>query len=485
MDKPEQDQASDAFALYPLTAFDRLFERSTFVTGWLVEGKLDEQAIASAVGRVAEKWRMLAGRVCSQAKDGKTSWFVKVPLGELPPTYRTYSITSTTSEVPLSHHLELPLKRVNPSLPYPIFLHPETPRNYAAWESKDFPLTCWHFTHFPPDPKTRKEYTCLGFARSHGVFDGVGAVQVIQAVIAELSGKEWTPPPPPNPGMNVNPVQVVLDELNDIHWRHYGEPESNETSPYYSVMGAVGAVGMLAWHVRERYWRKAEPRSVIIPNDAIVWLVQDVRERLKNLGVTTEVSTGDVLVSWLMKTIYSSGTGEYTTVHCSNIASFRSILAEHDPSLKDYLHNAWTPLPYPVYSVEDLNNLSLHELSRRLADSRHSLSRYHIVTAHQTLVKNPMAMPAHGTADESFLVSNVSASRILEADWSAAGSKGTICGYRHSLTPNALLLTNSAYISGRLPGGNHLLEVTLSTSRMELLEAEVERVIKASAASTS
>jgi hypothetical protein len=55
----------EPFALFPLTAFDRLFERTTFVTGWLVEGSVDAQALEAALQRVTDKWRMLAGRVQS------------------------------------------------------------------------------------------------------------------------------------------------------------------------------------------------------------------------------------------------------------------------------------------------------------------------------------------------------------------------------------------------------------------------------------
>lgn len=50
-------------ALFPLTVFDRLFERSAFVTGWVVEGTIDVDVVASALKRVTDKWRMLAGRL--------------------------------------------------------------------------------------------------------------------------------------------------------------------------------------------------------------------------------------------------------------------------------------------------------------------------------------------------------------------------------------------------------------------------------------
>jgi len=63
MDVPEPS------AVFPLTAFDRMLESTTFVTGWLVKGTLDTDALAAALKRVATKWRMLSGRVQS-VKDG-------------------------------------------------------------------------------------------------------------------------------------------------------------------------------------------------------------------------------------------------------------------------------------------------------------------------------------------------------------------------------------------------------------------------------
>lgn len=59
-------------ALYPLTVFDALFQRTTFITGWLVEGDLDTKALASALDRVTRKWRLLSGRLYS-VKNGNVS----------------------------------------------------------------------------------------------------------------------------------------------------------------------------------------------------------------------------------------------------------------------------------------------------------------------------------------------------------------------------------------------------------------------------
>lgn len=59
------DLSSDVnhHAFFPLTVFDRVFERSAFVTGWLVEGIIDVDVVASGLRRVTDKWRMLAGRL--------------------------------------------------------------------------------------------------------------------------------------------------------------------------------------------------------------------------------------------------------------------------------------------------------------------------------------------------------------------------------------------------------------------------------------
>lgn len=57
--------APDPYALFPLTVFDKLFERTTFVTGWLVEGTIESAALSAALHRVTRKWRMLSGRLRS------------------------------------------------------------------------------------------------------------------------------------------------------------------------------------------------------------------------------------------------------------------------------------------------------------------------------------------------------------------------------------------------------------------------------------
>lgn len=51
------------YTTYPLTVFDQIFSRSSFVTGWLVEGQIDRGRLAAALETLTTKWRMLAGRL--------------------------------------------------------------------------------------------------------------------------------------------------------------------------------------------------------------------------------------------------------------------------------------------------------------------------------------------------------------------------------------------------------------------------------------
>ncbi|KAG6836619.1 hypothetical protein H0H93_005962 [Arthromyces matolae] len=446
------------YASFPLTLFDRLFERTTFLTGWLVEGTIDMKAFALALSNVTRKWRILAGRLQSiQDEDDATQWRVKVPLGELPDDYKTFALTKSTNEHPLSHYLTLPLPLVSQSLPHALFIHPSTPRQYTLWESTSHPLTCWHVTHLPPDPKNDdKQYTCIGFARSHGMFDGVGAAAIMKALVSEMKGEEWVVPPLPSSGFTENPLQQALDAAIQTH-NAQGSGNLN-TDGYHGFvnLGVSGAVKQIAWHVRERWWRGADRRMLLFPKDVLSFLTNTIREELRQLPEgegATDVTTGDILVAWILKTMYSRGTSAKSIIHCSNLGSFRSLLTNDNPSMSQYIHNAFVPLPYPSMTVGQLNKYTLPELSRVLADARATLAIPHVISSYNAL-ESVTAFPANPKASENVVVSNVSASRILESDWSAIGAGRTVCGYRYQLTPNELLMTNTVYIAGRLDDGS-------------------------------
>ncbi|KAJ7087219.1 hypothetical protein B0H15DRAFT_922999 [Mycena belliarum] len=455
-------------ACYPLSIFDNSFERSTFLTGWLVQGTIDTTTLAAALSRMTRKWRVLAGRV--EAIPDSKAWQITVPLGPLPDDYPTYVLTECTSEVPLSTYVRIPLETSSDALPQFLFLDASTPRGNPAWVEKKHPLTCWHVTQFPPTAPGEPAYSCIGFARSHGVFDGVGAAAITRALVAEMHGQEWDVPPPPPEGMHPNPIDKVVHRK--LAEGKFGYPQAP-----YSALGIKGMLWVAGWHLRERYWRGATHRIFIIPKECVAWLVDGVKSEVRRENPDVEVTTGDVLVAWLLKAVYATGTPPERVVHCSNFASFRDLISKAgDESLSTYLHNAFIPLPYPTLTGGQLNSMTVPEFTRMLAIARRELSLDHVVAAHQVMSGNTLTMPLHPAADETLVVSNVSASRIMETDWSPVGSQGTLCGYRFSATPNNLVIANNAYISGRLSDSSTVLDVNFSKVPMQSIAAAVEHL---------
>ncbi|KAJ7688345.1 hypothetical protein B0H17DRAFT_1332077 [Mycena rosella] len=462
---PLSPSAPGRTSQYPLTFFDNTFEQTTFLTGWLVQGAIDTNTLAAALARLTEKWRVLAGRL--ESIPDSRLWQITVPLGPLPEDYPTYVLTECISEVPLSTYIKIPLEASSESLPQSVFLHTSTPRHNSVW-SKGHPLTCWHITHFPASSPRELPYSCIGFARSHGVFDGVGAASIMRALVAEMHGKEWDVPPPPPEGMHSNPIDTTVHKK-----LAKGKPEYPQVG--YSPLGIKGALWLIGWHLRERYWRGSTHRIFIIPKECLSSLVDDVKSEVRRENPSVQVTTGDVFVAWLMKVIYAKGTSPDTVVHCSNFGSFRDLIFKASgESLAAYPHNAFVPLPYPALTVRELNAMTVPEFTLALSRARCALNLDHVVSAHQLMTENRITMPVHPAADETLVMSNVSASRILETDWSPVGSQGTVCSYRFSATPNNLVLANTAYISGRLSDSSTVLDVNFSKARMQNLTAAIE-----------
>ncbi|KAF9448371.1 hypothetical protein P691DRAFT_800878 [Macrolepiota fuliginosa MF-IS2] len=466
-------------AMYPLSALDVLFERTTFVTGWLVEGTIDSVALGAALTRLTEKWRMLAGRLVSQNVSEKIEWYLRIPLGPLPShdEYPTFSLTTTISGQPLTDYVSIPFTSPSPSFPPIIFIHPSTPRRYSIWEGTSHPLTCWHLTYFPAGAENNRDYTCIGFSRSHGLFDGGGAAMVMRALVAEMNGTDWVVPPLPlaYPRTNVNPIKECVEREVRIQDAQLGGSGNDYSG--MAILGIKGALKLAAWHVKEKWWGGAQRQIVLLPKDGLTALVEAARSEIKKCkGNAAGITTGDVLVAWLLKTIYSEGTSPDTTVNCGNLASFRHLIPSSDQSIELYPHNAFAPLPYPLFTVSDLQTIPLHELTHILHTTRSSYSLNHVGQGYKLVTQSVTTFLVSPNAHENLLVSNVSASRILESDWRAVGAKRTVCGYRYQVTPNELLLTNSIFIAGRLEDGSTVLDVTLNKLRAGLLMEEVRRL---------
>jgi len=312
------------------------------------------------------------------------------------------------------------------------------------------------------------------------VFDGVGAAMIIGALVAEMKGAPWSVPPPPAEGMNANPLVDFLERELQAQ-----KPMACKT---YSLLGFTGFWSLAAVHLWETWWGGAERRVVVLPKRALAHLVASVRAQLvKDNRAASHVSSGDVIVAWMWKTVYSRGAPPQTAVHCTNVAAIRTLLAKEPNSegIAKYAHNAFIPIPYPVFKASDMQAFSLADLTSLIAASRLSLSKEHVVSAYARVREPTIIFPTHEDADDDLMVSNVSASRILEADWTLVGAERTICGYRYQLTPTGVVFTNAIYIAGRLGDGSVVLDVCLNATRYNLVLEEVHKLLAASAEPSS
>ncbi|KJA21639.1 hypothetical protein HYPSUDRAFT_55353 [Hypholoma sublateritium FD-334 SS-4] len=461
------------YALLPLTVFDKMFERTTFITGWLVEGKIDASAFTSALDTVTKKWRMLSGRLQSVKEGEDVKWYIKIPLGPIPPDYPTYALTTSVSPVPLSEYVSIPIPPVSASLPQSVFLHASTPRQCIAWEKTDHPLTCWNVVYFPASANNGVDYTCIGFARSHGIFDGGGAAQIMNALVAEMRKREWTPPSPPHAGLNLNPVEEAV--IREAQAKRFSLENYDGPIGYIPIpIGGAGLTKLIEWHIGERQVRGAARRVALLPKAVLTDLVESAKSALlAEGGQVHHITTGDILAAWIFKTAYSGSSDSTMMIHCTNFASFRDLLKHTVKSVTAFPHNAFIPLPYPVLSVGDVKSFSLSALTSLFAASRLSLTIDHVIAAHHLLQKP--CFPSPPGAQETMTISNVSASRILEADWTAVRSKRTLCGYRYQASPTDFLFTNAVYIAGRLGDGSVVLDSTLNKARFDLLSGEIQR----------
>ena len=144
-----------------------------------------------------------------------------------------------------------------------------------------------------------------------------------------------------------------------------------------------------------------------------------------------------------------------------------------------YPHNSFVPLPYPLLIVSQIRSTSLADLTLLLTESRVSFSRSprHLAQAYTQILHPSSFFPGHPEAEDEIAVSNVSASRILESDWTPAGAKRTVCGYRYQLVPTEILFTNAVYFAGRLDDGSVVLDTTVNKHRLGLLEEEIKRLV--------
>ncbi|EAU89372.2 hypothetical protein CC1G_11068 [Coprinopsis cinerea okayama7 len=471
MSSVDGPQSSDNFAFLPLTLWDNLSHQG-LTKAWLVEGILDPKKIEEALDRVVAKWPVLAGRV---EVTGKKRYQMKIPLGTLPPDYKAYIVTSTTSDVPLSHYVKVPLAPVTKFPPADLFVTKERAQmnTLDAYAAQSAPFTHWHLTHFK---QPGEEFTCLGVNYSHGILDGVGFGMVMHAFQAELSGTEWDAPPLPSPGLNENVFGTVMER----EYQKFKQQSTREPYPNWRVAGFGGLLVFLAksfWH----NWRYGVgDYNFVIPFSVHTKLVKEARRALEEEGVTDiRPSGGDIMTSWLMQATFMDGGDSRRLIGLQNVGSLRD---EWDRQFKQYPHNCCTTLRCPPISVHDLTTLPVHQIAYKVAHARvhgnriaDAVAQYDLL--HEADRTSGFPLPVHGAADDHFIMSNVSVARISELNFRGAGGGPVLCHYKY-FPESPFTLTNMFGNNGRLENGDLIVNATIDNPRASRLESELQKLIE-------
>ncbi|EIW79542.1 hypothetical protein CONPUDRAFT_125865 [Coniophora puteana RWD-64-598 SS2] len=472
------------YALLPLTIFDDAWSPTNFATGWLVEGIIDENKLRTALNALTLKWRLLSGRLEKVNGDTYTKWLLRVPLGDLPPDYATFSLTSRVSEVPLSRYVTLPLPPVSPFPPGDVFIHSTMPHDSEGWAAQKAPLTFWHLTYFHSrdSSDSSPSYTCIGFTWPHGIFDGVGASLVLRALDDELHGRDWTVPFTLSEGYNENPLQRVLDDSST---------QSGAEIAKYKGMCAVPwwiAIFGLLWCAWETWWLKAQYRLIVVPRNVYQRLADDVRVQLQErYGSTLEVdpskiTSSDVLTAFLFKALYGVGARPDLKINCTYFIEFRKQISTDAFDFAKFPHNSFVPLSHPITTVSSLRETSLADLAYTFARSRLSFDSTQVFSAYHFLrdlstKKGFLFNPAHPDVDEALMVSNVSAQRIVEFDWTSLGAGRTVSSYRINSSRLPVRFSRLLSLAGRLADGSALIDGVLTERSWDHVQREFEQLI--------
>ncbi|KAG6806102.1 hypothetical protein H0H92_012697, partial [Tricholoma furcatifolium] len=194
-----------------------------------------------------------------------------------------------------------------------------------TFASLKVPILSIHISEFT-------DCTCLGISVPHVLFDAFGFGQVIRGLNAELNGTRWEVPP----SFETNVLQQALDKLAASHpFPAEGqEPEAllNVRRNFKQVSFSTALLFGLG--IAYNYlWGRLEMNAIFLGENVVNELTQKVKDEVKESGAGW-VSTGDILVAWILKAI--SRAGDNTLLRVMSLFSTRAALEKENPAVKNY-----------------------------------------------------------------------------------------------------------------------------------------------------
>lgn len=279
----------DNSIVIPLSVIDHFgVTACSMIYGYVLKS-VDESKLKNALFAVADKWRLLAGRI---EWDSATQMYrIRVPLGDLPEDYARATFTRAeypqkvldTESLTLDNNSAVFLSRPPPEY----FRHSSTPDGLGGFATRKLPLLSLHVS-------VLKNCICVGLVFTHGAFDATGMGLVARAFNDEFNGRAWDP----FALQSVNMITKVVDSTS-------ADPK-NLTPALCRLQASVvpmglGSVATFVGNVLyEKLWQQAERRSLFLGNSFVDQIVNSVKKQVaeEKRGF---VSTGDVLLAWVIQ----------------------------------------------------------------------------------------------------------------------------------------------------------------------------------------
>ncbi|KAG6810781.1 hypothetical protein H0H92_010348 [Tricholoma furcatifolium] len=343
--------------LVPLSCLDRTWlDQSSITVGYVLKS-VDAPKVEAAARRLVDKWRLLAGHL--EWSKELYNWCIRAPLqGDVSDRFKftTTTMNEPLDSVPTDLGQDSADILVRPPLKH--FRHSSTPSSAGSFASPNLmPILSIHISEFT-------NCTCLGLSVPHVLFDAFGLGQVIGGLNAELNGTHWEVPP----SFETNVLQQALDKLAASHpFPPEGpEPEALSNVQRDVKRTSVSIVLSLGLGLAYDYlWARAEMNAVFLGENVVSKLVQKVKNEVEESGAGW-VSTGDILVAWILKVL---------------------ITRLKEELLTELTDNAVLPCSLPSFTRHELASKSLAELAidyRRSIDSARTLSSLSAI--HQLLI---------------------------------------------------------------------------------------------------
>ncbi|KAK4704357.1 hypothetical protein P7C70_g1853, partial [Phenoliferia sp. Uapishka_3] len=458
----------------------------------------DAAPLNAAASRLVKKWRLLAGRIepnqlevrshpasqllaltsCPRSQ-GPTEapWSISVPTGSLSTEFKTHSFNIT-------HLPTTPIDTPTPVLgPSDCALLPRPSLEYFS--KAGTPIVPKDFVKVDPPPflsiqvTVLSNATCVGVTLPHLVFDAFGAGMVVQALDAELNGRDW-----------VVPAIQISNPITEAYERHFHEghaPEGPGTAmervrkTFISI--SVLRILPVIWRLfTDTTFRGATSQALYIGPE----VVKQISERAKadaaavsakEGGKTEYISTYDALLAFFLKASYLNEPTRTNALQLTMNVAFRQLLSSALPlslsgnasTLEQYPHNAYIQAVTPFIPIHSLSSHSVGSLAlilRRTVLEARTIPSFVTMTEFYSDVKG--GLPIKATGADLYSTSGHVDSKVNEINF---GVPILSCWFH--LPP---FLPPGAFGVNKHPNGGFVFLGCQRRCRWEAIQSEIERM---------